>query len=336
MLQCNKIDKLLHKEGGIMDKQEWKMFKKNCFDRVWFWATAVWVIKLLRFPLINFLQNIKYGDKIHRLLLQIRFFFKRKVIFGLFEYMVTTRCTLNCKECNTRIPKFSNETHTKVTSFEEFKKDIDTLLEATDYINMFGFVGGEPMLAKDLPKMIEYVLSKKQIKRVFLATNSTILPSEELLKVMKNKRFAVLLSDYSHVKNIKNGVTVKYHEHKKILEEHGVKYNKFHEEHDAHSWFSMPKVYKDVHKGKVAVLKSAKDEIGIIGEEMKVSNETKISINKATKEELEKLPAIGSVTSSKIISYRELNGYFKSIEDIKNVSGIGNTTFDKIKDLIIL
>lgn len=68
----------------------------------------------------------------------------------------------------------------------------------------------------------------------------------------------------------------------------------------------------------------------------KVSNETKVSINKATAEELDNLPAIGSVTSNKIIAYREINGFFKSIEDIKKVSGIGETTFEKIKDLIIL
>lgn len=68
----------------------------------------------------------------------------------------------------------------------------------------------------------------------------------------------------------------------------------------------------------------------------KTSTETKISINKGTLEELDSLPAIGSVTSNKIISYRETNGFFLSIEDIKNVSGIGQTTFEKIKDLITL
>lgn len=68
----------------------------------------------------------------------------------------------------------------------------------------------------------------------------------------------------------------------------------------------------------------------------KTSTETKVSINKGTVEELDSLPAIGSVTSNKIIAYREANGYFMSIEDIKNVSGIGNTTFEKIKDLITL
>lgn len=68
----------------------------------------------------------------------------------------------------------------------------------------------------------------------------------------------------------------------------------------------------------------------------RTSSETKISLNKGTYEELNSLPAIGQVTSNKIISYREANGDFMCIEDIKKVSGIGASTFEKIKDLIIL
>lgn len=59
-----------------------------------------------------------------------------------------------------------------------------------------------------------------------------------------------------------------------------------------------------------------------------------ININKATKEELMELPGIGEVKSQAIIDYREENGSFVSIEDIKEVSGIGDKTFEKIKDKI--
>jgi competence protein ComEA len=59
-----------------------------------------------------------------------------------------------------------------------------------------------------------------------------------------------------------------------------------------------------------------------------------ININTATKEQLESLPEIGDSTAKKIIDYREKNGSFKSINDIKNVSGIGEKKFERIKDLI--
>ena len=59
-----------------------------------------------------------------------------------------------------------------------------------------------------------------------------------------------------------------------------------------------------------------------------------ININKATEAELDTLPGIGPSLASKIIEYREQNGKFSSIEDIKNVSGIGDSKFEEIKDLI--
>ena len=59
-----------------------------------------------------------------------------------------------------------------------------------------------------------------------------------------------------------------------------------------------------------------------------------ININKATEKEFETLPGIGPSLASKIIEYRNQNGKFESIEDIKNVNGIGDNKYEKIKDLI--
>lgn len=59
-----------------------------------------------------------------------------------------------------------------------------------------------------------------------------------------------------------------------------------------------------------------------------------ININTASQKELEELPGIGPTLSQRIIEYREKNGYFQTIEDIKKVSGIGDKKFEAIKDLI--
>ena len=59
-----------------------------------------------------------------------------------------------------------------------------------------------------------------------------------------------------------------------------------------------------------------------------------ININTATLDELMTLDSIGNAKAQAIIKYREENGNFQTIEDIKNVSGIGDTLFAKIKNKI--
>ena len=61
-----------------------------------------------------------------------------------------------------------------------------------------------------------------------------------------------------------------------------------------------------------------------------------VSINSANLEALMSLPSIGESKAKSIIKYREENDGFKQIEDIMNVSGIGNALFEKIKDFITL
>lgn len=76
------------------------------------------------------------------------------------------------------------------------------------------------------------------------------------------------------------------------------------------------------------------EEIGenVLQEDLK--NNNKVNINTATQTELEALSGIGPSTALKIIKYRNENGKFKNIEDIKNIPGIGESKFNVIKDQI--
>jgi competence protein ComEA len=74
------------------------------------------------------------------------------------------------------------------------------------------------------------------------------------------------------------------------------------------------------------------DEVAI---ESSNQNETnKININIADIQELDTLPGVGEATANKIINYRDEKGKFNSIEDIKNVNGIGDKKYEDIKDKI--
>ena len=69
----------------------------------------------------------------------------------------------------------------------------------------------------------------------------------------------------------------------------------------------------------------------------KVNNdEIKISINTSNIESLIMIPGIGESTAKKIIEYRDEYGFFNSLEEIKNVKGIGDKKYEKIKDYIRL
>src|SRR5438477_13192210 len=61
-----------------------------------------------------------------------------------------------------------------------------------------------------------------------------------------------------------------------------------------------------------------------------------VNINNASKEELDSLKGIGPVKAQAIIDYRNQNGPFKSLDDIKKVKGIGDKTYDEIKGDITL
>ena len=66
------------------------------------------------------------------------------------------------------------------------------------------------------------------------------------------------------------------------------------------------------------------------------SSSNMVNINTATQAELETLPGVGASTALKIINYRNQNGNFKKIEDLMNVSGIGEAKFSTIKDHITI
>ena len=62
----------------------------------------------------------------------------------------------------------------------------------------------------------------------------------------------------------------------------------------------------------------------------------KVSLNSADSTQLQTITGVGPVTADKIIAYREKNGGFSKIEQLKDISGIGDKTFEKMKDQVTL
>lgn len=61
-----------------------------------------------------------------------------------------------------------------------------------------------------------------------------------------------------------------------------------------------------------------------------------LDLNTANQEELESLPGIGPAKAADILAYREINGPFATLEDLANVTGIGEATIDNLRDYLFV
>lgn len=75
---------------------------------------------------------------------------------------------------------------------------------------------------------------------------------------------------------------------------------------------------------------------GNSSQNQKEGENEKVNINTANQTELDSLPGIGASIAQRIIEYREENGNFKSIEELQNVKGIGDSKYADIKDKITI
>lgn len=98
---------------------------------------------------------------------------------------------------------------------------------------------------------------------------------------------------------------------------------------------NMARVLNDGEKVYIPTEKEALDEDFVSSNvEIPVIGSSKININTASEAELTEITGVGATRAKAIISYREEKGGFRRVEDIKNITGIGDKTYEKIKDKI--
>jgi len=86
--------------------------------------------------------------------------------------------------------------------------------------------------------------------------------------------------------------------------------------------------------GEEVFITEGEEEIETAAKQTTVSISGKININAASAEELCELPQIGPQIAQRIIDYRQSAGGFKTVDEFRQIKGIGDVTYDKIKDFI--
>lgn len=120
----------------------------------------------------------------------------QKVVINKIDVMITSRCTLNCRDCVYFIPAYSQPMDRPI---DLVKEDIALFFDTVDYIREISIVGGEPFMHENLNEIIEYIAInfKEKTGTLQVITNGTVLPNQLLVKSILDNHVQIVISDYT-------------------------------------------------------------------------------------------------------------------------------------------
>lgn len=122
-----------------------------------------------------------------------------KRIIPNVEMDLTSRCTLNCRECSHLIPYHRAQGKFRDYPIEELMENVDLLLPKIDACLRFRLLGGEPLMHKQIDVLIRRLIGEKKIRHIQIVTNGTIIPNESVLQAMQHDKISVNISNYGEL-----------------------------------------------------------------------------------------------------------------------------------------
>ena len=140
-----------------------------------------------------------------------------KLTAKIFDFFITTKCTMSCKLCAAAIPYIEHPKHTpKEIAFREMQE----FFKIWDYAERVELIGGEPLMHPDICEIAKETLKyKDQFGGIRVTTNATIVPSDDLLEFAAScdKYFDFVVDDYGELSKNLIPLTTK-------LDKYGVPY----------------------------------------------------------------------------------------------------------------
>lgn len=127
---------------------------------------------------------------------------------GMFslDWVITEKCSLRCRDCANLMQYYESPNNYSVA---ELQKNLDRVLQITGKIFDLRVLGGEPFMNPDLKEILGKYLDDNRVINITLYTNATILPRDNMLKVLKHSKVKCQISNYGGiVKNFDNFISV--------------------------------------------------------------------------------------------------------------------------------
>lgn len=131
-------------------------------------------------------QGMAVGQKLARM--KKKYPASESSVVAYMPLIITTRCTLNCEHCFTKMPYFEKK---EDVDLDFLISEIEQVLSVVDYIEYSAIYGGEPFLYQDLWKLVKYLNQprvQEKIGHFEILTNGTVLLDEKVIEqIAENK-----------------------------------------------------------------------------------------------------------------------------------------------------
>ena len=140
------------------------------------------------------------------LLCQDSYFEPDKIFLRSVDIIITECCSLKCRDCSNLMEYYKNPQNCKT---EDLLKDIDRFCELVDEVFEFRILGGEPFMNREFNVIVDRLVKEPKVKKIVFYTNGTIIPNDEQLKSLANKKVLILITNYGKLsRNIEGLICV--------------------------------------------------------------------------------------------------------------------------------